>query len=248
MIERARAAPWRERIVLVPAGREWLIVFLAEPLRADGPTVLFLQGSWHVPASNQNNIWTRLCRELTWRGHTTVRLDYHGVGESTGVLARTDETVPLVADVEAVMGWLRRRGNRRFVLVGSCFGGQVAAATAARADDVVGVAMLTPRLHDGPDVAALLEAVGTLHARGIGSLLVYGRSDSYYQLLEAELGGTEMASRRLAALGCQLQVLPGDVRGFLQIRAQRQVEAELPRWLADLQAATASQRQPWTSP
>ncbi|MBC7793312.1 MAG: alpha/beta fold hydrolase, partial [Clostridia bacterium] len=71
----------------------------------------------------------------------TIRFDFSGRGESQGALF--DMTYSnAIEDLDAVIGWLGKRGVQRVGLFGSSMGGAVALLTAARDERVVAIATL----------------------------------------------------------------------------------------------------------
>lgn len=84
---------------------------------------------------------TRLADELTKRGIPTIRFDFAGRGESQGDLFDMTYSNE-IEDVDAVIGWLGKRGVHRVGLFGSSMGGAVALLTAARDERVVVIATL----------------------------------------------------------------------------------------------------------
>jgi hypothetical protein len=123
--------------VWVPMDDERLAAVVCAP---DGEVedlgVLLLTGGNYTRA-HRNRMWVRAARELARLGVPSIRVDYHGVGDSTGRVVFGLED-PLVADAVAAADFLKRAaGTRRLAIVATCFGGRAAAAASAVRDDVV---------------------------------------------------------------------------------------------------------------
>ncbi|HEX9711448.1 MAG TPA: alpha/beta fold hydrolase [Actinomycetota bacterium] len=144
----ARAAA--EEPLFFDAGGITLFGILTEPARANGKAVVMLSGGGATaPATNRNRLSVHLCRRLGAQGYHAFRFDYHGIGESDGVLAgapRVDE--PYLTDVAGAVGCIRDRGLERFVLVGSCFGARTALAAAPSIDGLEALVLVSPPLRD----------------------------------------------------------------------------------------------------
>src|SRR5207248_7693698 len=108
--------------VFLQAGDETIFGVLTEPAGPPRGTAVIV-----VPATapssagfGRENVY--LCRRLAGHGYHTFRFDYHGGGDSTGVVERMSLGDLFKADVDAVVGWFGERGIDDVVLVGSCFG------------------------------------------------------------------------------------------------------------------------------
>jgi pimeloyl-ACP methyl ester carboxylesterase len=124
-----------------------LFGIVTRPRTGDGRTGMILIPGGGLPLNvNRNRVTVRMCRGLAALGYTTLRMDYHGTGESDGVIDRFHLGHPFVADVAAGVDHLRSLGVDEVVVVGlTCFGARTALATAAEREDVAEVvAMATP--------------------------------------------------------------------------------------------------------
>jgi pimeloyl-ACP methyl ester carboxylesterase len=119
-------------------------------------------------------MWVRAARELAGRGTYVLRLDYPGVGHSSGD--------PHIFDLESPPAWPMEAASRflleetpveRLILAGSCFGARIALSAAAASDRVASVAMVAPPIFvRGPSRARRLlwTASSVLHPlRGDGA-------------------------------------------------------------------------------
>lgn len=131
---------YREAPVFVPMGRERLcsVVCAPDDGRTRGVGVVLLTGG-NYTRTHRNRMWVRVARSLAERGFPSIRVDYHGVGESTGT-ARFDLESPFDEDALAAAAFLvRATGVDRLALVATCFGGRSAMAAAARSPQAVSV-------------------------------------------------------------------------------------------------------------
>lgn len=126
-----------------------LIGVVSEPERAapGAPAVLLLNsGTLHRVGPNRLHV--TLARQLAARGLVVMRFDFSGIGDSgeredrvpflDGSVEETREAIDLVEE---------RFGERRFLLVGLCSGGNVAFATAVADERVTGAALINVRGH-----------------------------------------------------------------------------------------------------
>jgi hypothetical protein len=90
--------------------------------------------------SSTNKTLTRLLIE---RGIATFRFDFFGHGESDGPFEQITNTLAL-AQAQAALDLVRRKGYRRIGLMGSSFGGLVATLTAAQRTDLACLALKCP--------------------------------------------------------------------------------------------------------
>lgn len=130
---------YEEFPVFVPAGAERLSAVLCAPRgRIREPGVVLLSGG-NYTRTHRNRMWVRAARELAESGHPSIRLDYHGIGDSTGTLTAFRLDTPLAGDALAAAGFMRRAAGIRAILpVATCFGGRTALAAAAGDRDSVG--------------------------------------------------------------------------------------------------------------
>jgi alpha/beta superfamily hydrolase len=156
----------------VRAGDEDVFAILTEPTEAPrGIAAIVLTGGAFVGATNRNRVSVRIARDLASRGFHAVRMDYHGVGDSTGDIDTYLLERPFTADLLSVVHHLESRGLDRFVLVGTtCFGARTALAGAAQMDGVLGAALMSIPLRDypnarNPDETSTRDYVASLFTR-----------------------------------------------------------------------------------
>ncbi|MGQ0669860.1 MAG: alpha/beta fold hydrolase [Actinomycetota bacterium] len=111
------------------------VVCVPESGGEDLGVVLLTGGNY--TRTHRNSMWVRTARALAERGYPSIRVDYHGVGDSTG-RARFELEAPFGEDAEAAARFLQRAvGVPKVALVATCFGGRSAMAAAARHPDVI---------------------------------------------------------------------------------------------------------------
>jgi pimeloyl-ACP methyl ester carboxylesterase len=149
-----------ERVVKL--GPNELVGIMGEPTisppHARPATVVFLN-TGSEPHIGPGRAWVEYSRALNAVGHTTVRVDFRGWGESPddGFAPGRPYDPHTVDDTIAVVEQLAAEGHERIVLVGLCASAWVA-LTAARRASVAGVIALNPQLYfrQGDPVEATL--------------------------------------------------------------------------------------------
>jgi alpha/beta superfamily hydrolase len=143
------ASPARETPGFFPVGGEELFGILTHPIdEPAGVAAVLLSGGAWTPSPGRNRIWVRLARELATRKLHSVRLDYHGVGESTGAIRTYVLDEPFVDDVRGACTWAESYGVSEFLLLGSCFGARAALGAAVEMEAVRGVALFPLPMRD----------------------------------------------------------------------------------------------------
>jgi alpha/beta superfamily hydrolase len=135
-----------EHPVFVPHGDEHIGAVVTLPDGEPRGLVLLLTGTG-APRSHRFQMWTRTARALAEVGLATVRMDYLGLGDSTGEI----EQIPLdgAGREEAlnVLRFAQRAVGVRYVgVAGNCSGSQVALEIAAEVPECVGAACLLTRI------------------------------------------------------------------------------------------------------
>jgi len=120
-----------ESLAYIEAPDGQLLAILTRPV---GPTVrggvLLCPGGWFGTVTNRNRVYIRLARELAARGYGVLRFDWHGVGESEGIIERYDLDLPFTGDVAAAARFLEGYGYGSVSVLGVCFGARSALAAA----------------------------------------------------------------------------------------------------------------------
>ncbi|MGH2770590.1 MAG: alpha/beta fold hydrolase [Actinomycetota bacterium] len=131
------------------AGSHELFGILTRPtVDPRGSALIMLAGGCYVPAMHRNRLSVRITRRAAALGYHAFRMDYHGVGESTGFVETWRLGDLFVDDLEGGLAWIRQQGISRFVLAGSCFGARTCLATAARVRELEAVILLVPPVRD----------------------------------------------------------------------------------------------------
>jgi alpha/beta superfamily hydrolase len=132
-------------------GEDVFAILTAPTAPARGVAAIILSGGAYVGATNRNRVSVRMARDLAARGFHAVRMDYHGVGDSTGEIDLYPLHRPFVADLLAVIAHVRAQGIEHFILIGTtCFGARTALAGAGRVSGLEGVVSLAAPIRDFP--------------------------------------------------------------------------------------------------
>src|SRR5687768_2707109 len=147
--------------------------------------VLVLGG--RVSGAERNATYVRLARRLAARGYTTLRIDYRGVGDSSGEVMVWDLERPFTADALAGVAWLREHGAREIVLVGHCGGGRAALAAAERVPELKGLALLAvpATTYTGMSRSALWHLGQALRLRTLRRMLLPEWRTKYVRIVQA---------------------------------------------------------------
>jgi pimeloyl-ACP methyl ester carboxylesterase len=124
---------YEEFPVFIPFGDDHLCAIVCTPKAADATDVgaVLLTGG-NYTRTHRNRMWVRAARALAENGVPSIRLDYHGIGDSTGT-AHFELEVPFDADAVCAAEFLQRAtGIEHLALVATCFGGRGAMAAAAQ--------------------------------------------------------------------------------------------------------------------
>lgn len=162
---------YREFPVYVPAGEDRLCSVVCSPptLERDLGVVLLTGGNY--TRSHRNRMWARAARLIAERGWPSIRIDYHGVGDSTGT-ARFDMEIPFDDDVLAATEFLQNATNvGRIAIVSTCFGGRSAVAAGARHPDaravtIFPIPLLIPGTGRAPRFRSRVKAAVKRHEWG----------------------------------------------------------------------------------
>lgn len=102
--------------------------------------------------------FVQFARRLAERGHSVLRFDYAGYGDSEGDFAEASPST-MQADIEAAMEELgRRSGTKSFALVGLRLGATLASRVAAARSDVERLVLWEPLVKPWDDLFADLRA------------------------------------------------------------------------------------------
>ena len=129
---------YEEFPVFIPFGTDHLCAIVCAPTSAndvDLGAVLLTGGNY--TRTHRNRMWVKAARALAAEGIPSIRLDYHGIGDSTGT-AHFELEVPFDADAVCAAEFLQKAtGVQYLALAATCFGGRGAMAAAAQLPDAV---------------------------------------------------------------------------------------------------------------
>jgi len=138
------ASDRQEEVRVLLAAGNWLTgtLSLADP--PSSSAVLFIHGFGSVRKGEKAQALAAACAR---RGWTCAAFDFRGHGESSGTMLDLRAS-GLLADLDAVRGFLAERGCTRLLPVGSSMGGWAAAwYTLLHPDAVPACVLLAPALH-----------------------------------------------------------------------------------------------------
>jgi pimeloyl-ACP methyl ester carboxylesterase len=233
-----------------PAGEDQLFGVLTNPVADDsGIGVLLLSGGVYVLSTNRNRLFVRFARRLSADGHRSLRMDYRGVGESTGVIGRYALDDPSVVDVQAGLDQLTDAGARRIVVIGSCYGARAGMHAAVSHPALAAMVLLAPPVGDeGRGDAATADQVGalfvagltTLHRRGVPTLLIYGRDDDSYRDLSTAMVRPPLSGLFGAGSTLTVRTLAGKAHGLQRIDIQDSFLTMALHWIATAVGGTGA--------
>lgn len=140
----ARPAEPAEIPLYVPSRGESLGAVLSVPEDPAGGVCVVLATGRARDRAHRNGMWVRAARELAARGIYTLRLDYPGVGNSTGpprVFPLEDS--PAWAVEDACRFLMEHTPVRRILLVGTCYGSRLMLDAAVRVPEVEAVGFVS---------------------------------------------------------------------------------------------------------
>ncbi|HWH36050.1 MAG TPA: alpha/beta fold hydrolase [Acidimicrobiales bacterium] len=138
--------------VFFPAGTETLFGVYTRPVHSPRDVAVLISSGGLTGTSTvgRNQMFVRLAQRLAADGFPALRFDYHGIGESTGVLDefRLDAAEPFVDDIVGAGRRVHDLGARRQVLLGKCFGSRMALSAAAALDHLDAVVLIGAPVRD----------------------------------------------------------------------------------------------------
>jgi pimeloyl-ACP methyl ester carboxylesterase len=154
--ELARARAERAFVVDAPTGRLFAVL---TPPAPEAPCAELCVVLLTRPRSHRNRMWIEGARRLAAQGFTTIRVDYHGCGDSSGDSAQLDPNRPYREDVVATIRHAREHfGAKRFVVCGACFDARTAlSAFALEGPSIAGLVFMAAPVME-------LETVVQVHA------------------------------------------------------------------------------------
>jgi pimeloyl-ACP methyl ester carboxylesterase len=131
------------RFLDTDAGDSLFAVLTRPEAPARGAGIVILAGGRYGSTAGRNQVGARLAAAFAQRGFHSIRLDYHGVGDSTGVIREFVLHEPFVGDLRAGVDVLRREGVDTIGVLGDCFGSRTALATAATSGDIAALFLVS---------------------------------------------------------------------------------------------------------
>ena len=125
---------YEEFPVFIPMGDDNLFGIVCVPEFGDSDMGVVLLTGGNYTRSHRNRMWVSAARSLAKAGFPSIRIDYHGVGDSTGH-ARFEMEEPFLEDAMTAADFLiAATGVQRLTFLATCFGGRTAMAAAAHHD------------------------------------------------------------------------------------------------------------------
>jgi dienelactone hydrolase len=259
-----------EHPIFVPFEGEHISAVITTPDGVSDGLVLMLQGAGGAPRSHRYRLWVRTARALADRGIASIRMDYLGIGDSTGTYRSDMDAPPLDQATSMATLGLRWTGTERLGVVGNCIGARTALALAASMEACASVACILPSAL-GPvlqrqgrpnpvGAAAMARRVPTLKRaarRSLGAARLLPRlhfvDHVHGAALEADLlfvhGGNAQSrvqlQRGVAELDttrrAEVSFLPSEgIHGLRPLETQRFVIDSVARWMAQSLVERAS--------
>ncbi len=116
----------REYPVFVPSGEERIAAVIAVPEGTPRGLVLMLPGGGGAPRSQRYGMYTKVARSLAERGIASVRMEWRGIGESTGQARYSFKALPVEDSVTVARFALRVTGATQFGMAANCGGARTA--------------------------------------------------------------------------------------------------------------------------
>ena len=191
-----------------------------------GVAIVLLTGGAWVPSVNRNRLWVKLARELAAHGHASIRLDYHGVGESTGNLIGY-RLVDLQPDLLSCLRWVKEQGHEEVFVLGACFGARLAMSIVPLSDDISGLILLAPPVWDSEGASGNLVVGAKLKGLSKADLLRRLTDKRQRLVLRRVLSGRAQSMWRKARAGrgpsstVDQKIGPNFLRSMARIVAER---------------------------
>lgn len=138
----------KEFPVFVPHEEEYLAAVITVPDSHPRALVHLLQGGGGQSRSHRNRTWVRLARGLAKQGIASVRMDYPGLGDSTGMPTFEVESPPVGAALAVAEVSLRAVGTDTLAIVGNCIGIPTALEMATKLTSCTTVVCVVPTALD----------------------------------------------------------------------------------------------------
>jgi pimeloyl-ACP methyl ester carboxylesterase len=145
-----------EHPIFVESGGDHLAAVVTVPEARPRTLAVLLPGGGS-PRSHKFRLWTRTARTLADVDIASVRVDYAGLGQSTGSFSNDLRHLP-TTQIRSIVGAVGEALDvSTFAVVGNCLGARTGLAMAAAEEGCVGVACVLPRA-----LTAIVVEVGVL--------------------------------------------------------------------------------------
>lgn len=132
------------------AGDDTTLGVLTHPVApARDVGVIILNGGHGGSSAGKNRVHTRLADDLARRGFHSLRIEWHGIGDSTGEIDEFVMDEPFVDEALGAVEVLRDEGISRIAVYGECFGARTAVVVADQVPELCAMFLVTLVLRDG---------------------------------------------------------------------------------------------------
>jgi pimeloyl-ACP methyl ester carboxylesterase len=132
------------------AGDETVLSVLTRPIApARDVGVIFLNGGHGGSSAGKNRVHTRMADDLARRGFHSLRVEWHGIGDSTGEIDEFVMDDPFVDEALGAVQVLRDEGISRVAIYGECFGARTAVVCEDRIPELCAMFLVTLVIRDG---------------------------------------------------------------------------------------------------
>ena len=142
--------------VFVPYGKERLAAVMTVPAGEPRALVLLVTGIG-APRAHRFQVWAKVARRLAGEGYASIRMDYGGLGDSTGTLRELPLIdAPWEEAAEVARFGMRALGLDRFAVAGNCLGATVSLMLPAEMPECMASLGILTRLRDPSNAYQLL--------------------------------------------------------------------------------------------
>jgi pimeloyl-ACP methyl ester carboxylesterase len=132
------------------AGAETTLGVLTRPVApARDVGVIFLNGGHGGSSAGKNRVHTRMADDLARRGFHSLRVEWHGIGDSTGEIDEFVMDDPFVGEALGAVQVLRDEGISRVAIYGECFGARTAVVCQDQIPELCAMFLVTLVIRDG---------------------------------------------------------------------------------------------------
>ena len=132
------------------AGDETVLSVLTRPIApARDVGVIFLNGGHGGSSAGKNRVHTRMADDLARRGFHSLRVEWHGIGDSTGEIDEFVMDDPFVDEALGAVRVLRDEGVSKIAIYGECFGARTAVVVEDQIPELCAMFLITLVLRDG---------------------------------------------------------------------------------------------------